>query len=245
MMAATRYAVGLLVFLVMFSGCGMSQGGSSAEIGSTQLPARLGTPDQVAIDRLRADLLAFADLSLAEMEGLGAAIESSQPTPDTRAFVQGLRADVASTTVALAVEPDSESALQSLMVSMAAKRAAAAAGLPAFVDASTGDGVEASLTRLEKQGDNYRNDGDTLLEKQIWDVGTGVYTAAELEGLRGRVAMWWDGTPSKSAAGVLRASDLPGGQGTELSKRLFAPINEANRQIEEARLLGERFLFPR
>lgn len=82
------------------------------------------------------------------MEGLGTAIESSQPTPDTRAFVQGLRADVASTTVALAVEPDSESALQSLMVSMAAKRSAAAAGLPAFVDASTGDGVEASLTRL-------------------------------------------------------------------------------------------------
>jgi len=37
--------------------------------------------------------------------------------------------------------------------------------------------------------------------------------------------------------------DLPATSGPGLSKGLFAPLNEANRQIEEGRLLGERFLF--
>jgi len=185
-------------------------------------------PGQQSADQVRLQLLAFADLSMGEMERLGIAVEAKDPTPDSRAFVQGVRADVASTTLALALEPDPESALQDLMVSMAAKGVATQAKASPAVTASTVDDVQASLT---------------LLEKEIWEIGSGLYSAAELEQLRQQVAQWWNESPEKASVGVVRIGDLPGGSNERLAKGLFAPINEANRQIEETRLLGERFLF--
>jgi len=226
-MRYTWPAVGIALSLALGS-CGMNQGGSAPPSGATQLPGGSVPTGQQSADQVRLKLLAFADLSMGEMERLGIAVDATEPTPASRAFVQGVRADVASTTLALALEPDPESALQDLMVSMAAKGVATKSKAAPTVDASTVDDVQASLT---------------LLEKEIWEIGSGLYSAAELERLRQQVAQWWNESPGKAAVGVVRIGDLPDGGEDRLTKGLFAPLNEANRQIEETRLLGERFLF--
>ena len=214
--------------MVLLGACSTRQPVTSTLVGTRPLEAGAVPPGQMDVGELRAELLAFADYSMGEIERLGTAAESIDPSPDTRAFVQGLRADVASTTLAIALEPDAEAALQDLMVSMAAKRLSTTADIPGEIDATMQDDIAASLTRIEKE---------------IWDVGSGLYTSAELAGLRERVGQWWAVKPDKSSPGVVRVGDLPASGGPALSKGLFAPINEANRQIEEGRLLGERFLF--
>ena len=52
--------------------CGMNQGGSAPPPGGAQLPAGNVPPGQQSADQVRLQLLAFADLSMGEMERLGA-----------------------------------------------------------------------------------------------------------------------------------------------------------------------------
>jgi len=215
-------------FAVLVGACTSPRSMSTTPVGSAQLPPGSVPSQQMTFGGLRTELLAFADVSMAEMERLGVGSLSTDADPNTRAFLQGLRADLASTAIALAVEPDPESALLDLMVSMAAKRMATADAFPAWVGAATRSDVTSTLTRLEKE---------------IWSVGGEVYNGAELAALRERVGRWWDEVPEKSFLGVVRVGHLPTNGGAELAKGLFAPLNEANRQIEESRLLGERFLF--
>ncbi|MBM4184175.1 MAG: hypothetical protein FJ207_08085 [Gemmatimonadetes bacterium] len=77
------------------------------------------------------------------------------------------------------------------------------------------------------------------LEREIWSIGESTYPASEVAGLRARLKSWQE-TAVSSPAGVV---DLPTAGGPQMSKGLFAPLDEANRQLEESRLLGERFLF--
>jgi hypothetical protein len=81
------------------------------------------------------------------------------------------------------------------------------------------------------------------LEGEIWAVGESTYEAAEISTLRARIKGWQDDGSKASPAGLVRVADLPATAGPQMSKGLFAPLDEANRQLEESRLLGERFLF--
>jgi hypothetical protein len=80
------------------------------------------------------------------------------------------------------------------------------------------------------------------LEGEIWAIGESTYPAGEIAGLRARLKTW-ESTAGSSPAGVVRVADLPVDASPQISKGLFAPLDEANRQLEESRLLGERFLF--
>jgi len=181
----------------------------------------------MTVGELRLRLMAFADLTMGEMSRASTAALATDSTPETRAFVQVLQAQVATTTLTLAVEPDPETALQDLMVSVAAERASlrfprAAAPGPAAVAL-----LDTALGRLEAE---------------IWAIGESAYPAGEIAGLRARLKTW-EATAGSSPAGVVRVADLPTDASPEISKGLFAPLDEANRQLEESRLLGERFLF--
>lgn len=227
MLDVAKCAVVAGAFMLGAEACNTPQSMSATLVGSPGLADERTSSVQVTAGALRTELLAFADLSIGEMEGLGMASGSTNPSPDERAFLQSLRADVASTVVALALEPDPEAALQDLMVSMAAKRIATAGSFPEGVSTNTQSAIASSMTRLEKE---------------IWDVGGLVYSGAELAALRARVGQWWSGS-ERSSLGVIRVRELPTVDGPRMTKGLFAPINETNRQIEESRLLGERFLF--
>jgi hypothetical protein len=182
----------------------------------------------MTVGQLRQRLMTFADLTMSEMSRASAAVLASDSTPATRAFAHTLQAQVAATSLALAVEPDPEAALQDLMVSVAAQR------------------VSLGVQRSVPLGPAAQAILDTTLgrlEGEIWSVGEGTYPPTELSGLRARLKSWQDSGPVSSPTGVVRVADLPADAGPQLSKGLFAPLDEATRQLEESRLLGERFLF--
>ncbi len=186
-----------------------------------------GPGGQMTVGELRQRLMTFADLAMGEMARASAAALARDSTPTTRAFVQTVQAQVAATSLTLAVESDPETALQDLMVSLAAERASLA------------------LTPADAPGPAAMAILDTTLgrlENDIWSIGESTYPATELAGLRARLKSWRESAVS-SPAGVVRVADLPADASPQMSKGLFAPLNEANRQIEESRLLGERFLF--
>ena len=183
---------------------------------------------QMTVGELRQRLMTFADLAMGEMARASAAALVTDSTPGTRAFVQLLQAQVAATSLALAVEPDAEAALQDLMVSIAAERASLGMRRSPPLDPAARAVLDTTLGRLETE---------------IWSVGEGTYAPAEIAGLRGRLKSWQDGGSPASPSGVVRVADLPPDGRPAISKGLFAPLDEANRQLEESRLLGERFLF--
>jgi hypothetical protein len=182
----------------------------------------------MTVGELRQRLMAFADLTMGEMARASATALATDSTPSTRAFVQLLQAQVAATSLALAVEPDPETALQDLMVSVAAERALLAAQQSTKLGPAAQAILDTTLGRLEAE---------------VWSIGEGTYPPSELGDLRARLKSWQDAGTASSPAGVVRVADLPASNGPQMSKGLFAPLDEANRQLEESRLLGERFLF--
>jgi len=210
------------------SACGSPSGPASLPVGPMTLPPPRGVASTMTVGELRQRLMAFADLAMGEMARASASILRSDSTAQTRAFVQLLQAQVAATSLALAVEPDPETALQDLMVSMAAERASLAAPSTPPMDPAARAVLDTTLGRLEGE---------------IWTVGESTYAPAELSTLRARIKGWQDDAPKSSPAGLVRVADLPATAGPQMSKGLFAPLDEANRQLEESRLLGERFLF--
>ena len=191
---------------------------------AVQGSAQGGAP---SAEELRRALLLLGDVALSEMDRLGGFTRPVEADPETRAFIGAVRADLGTTATVLAVEPDAEAALEALLVSTAAKRLAAASPEGETIAPEARAAVLQSLTRVEKT---------------VWDEASRWYAPAELDELRRDVARWWSDAPDRSAAGVIRPSDVADGDAV-LSKGLFSPIREANQQLVEARQLGERFLF--
>jgi hypothetical protein len=224
---ASHLKFGLLAAsLLVVGACAPPPSAIDQAISPVLLPVRApGGP--MTVGELRQRLMAFADLAMGEMARASAAVLATDSTPATRAFTQVLQAQVAATSLTLAVEPDPEAALQDLMVSVAAERASL------------------GTLRADPPGPAAMAILDTTLgrlESEVWSIGEGTYPPSEIAGLRARLKSW-ESTAGSSPAGVVRVADLPADASPQMSKGLFAPLDEANRQLEESRLLGERFLF--
>jgi hypothetical protein len=222
-----HYAAAVALAAAALGACSPRQSATSVPVGPLTLDATRQPGGAMTVGELRQRLMAFADLAMGEMARASSAALLTDSTPATRAFVQILQAQVGATSLALAVEPDPEAALQDLMVSMAAERGALD-GAPPTLNPAARATLDTTLGRLEAD---------------IWSVGESTYTPGELSALRARIKTWQDGASGSSPAGLVRVADLPAASGPQMSKGLFAPLDEANRQLEESRLLGERFLF--
>lgn len=215
------------------AGCGTRQGVAARPVqpledlkqgdGATGLGA--GGP--MTLGQLRAQLMAHADRAIAAMERLPEAMPAVDASPETRLTLQLWRSGVATTAVALAVEPDASVALLDLLVSTAVQRQAA-------VRSELPEPARAAL--LAELG---------RLEDHAWAIGARIHSSAQLAQLRDRAAGFAASTRPGPAYILVRVTDLPADAGPPMAsaKGLFAPIDEANRQIEETRLLGERLLF--
>lgn len=230
-LAIPSYIVALLC--AGLAGCGTRQGVATQpvrpleDLKQGEGAAGLGAQGPMTLGQLRLQLMAHADRTIAALDRLGAPGLAADSSPEQRLVLQLWRSGVASAAVALAVEPDAGAALLDLLVSTATQRLAAgraALGQPARTAL-----VEA-LTRLEDQA---------------WAIGARVHSSDQLVQLRARAARFAETTESAPTPGLIRLADLPPAAGPPLAgaKGLFAPLDEANRQIEETRLLGERLLF--
>ncbi|MGE0160598.1 MAG: hypothetical protein AB7T31_14405 [Gemmatimonadales bacterium] len=224
--APLRSIAAVALAAASLAACGAPRSPTTLPVGPMALA--LADPGTMTVGELRQRLMAFSDLAMGEMARASSTALLSDSTAATRAFVQLLQAQVAATSLALAVEPDPETALQDLMVSVAVERAALGAGAPPAMNPAARALLDTTLGRLEQE---------------IWTLGERTYAAGELSTLRARVKTWQDAGSGSSPAGLVRVTDLPPAPGPGMSKGLFAPLDEANRQLEESRLLGERFLF--
>lgn len=222
--------------LLALAACGTHQGVATRPVTPVEGLERRGTTSTgfgdagtLTVGRLQALLMAHADRAIAGMARAGAAARAADSSAQTRFATQQLQTDVASAAVALAVEPEPERALLDLMVSTAAqRRAIQSAGGAKAIRAGARDAMAAEISALEEE---------------VWRIGAEVYGPAELERLRGRVDRWaatWNG---ETFPGIVRLADLPDAGPATASKGLLPPLDEANRQIEQTRMLGERFLF--
>lgn len=215
------------------AGCGTRQGVGTRPVqpledlkqgdGSTGLGA--GGP--MTLGQLRAQLMAHADRAIAAMDRLAEAMPTMDASPESRLTLQLWRSGVATTAVALAVEPDANVALLDLLVSTAVQRQAA---VQSELPDSTRGTLLIALGRLEDHA---------------WAIGARIHSSVQLDQLRDRATAFAASARPGPAYTMVRMADLPSGAGPPLAsaKGLFAPIDEANRQIEETRLLGERLLF--
>lgn len=234
-MPCPRSPIVLLCALTALGGCGTHQGVATRPVaplpeirpgGTTPLPL---DGNVLTVGQLQTQLMAYADRAMGEVARASAAARQRDSSADTRLLTQLVQAEVGSSAVALAVGPDAEAALLDLMVSSAAQRSAlTATGNTKAISTAAREPMEAALGRLERD---------------IWSLGARVYSPAEIESLRSRVVRWSESHRGDHFPGVLRLADLPAAEPGARAKGLFAPIAEATRQIEEGRLLGERFLF--
>lgn len=234
---ASRHSMPLvpIALVALLAGCGTRQGvatrlvtpaPAAAPSGGAQLSLDGGT---LTVGQLQTRLMAYADRALGEVARATAAARQRDSSPETRLLTQLVQTEVGTSAVTLAVAPDPEAALLDLMVSAAAQRQALQPppGAKGLAPAAR-EPLQLALSRLERD---------------IWALGGRVYGPAELQALRDRVDQWTAAREGTSFPGVVRVADLPGAAAGARAKGLFAPIEDATRQIEETRLLGERFLF--
>lgn len=228
----------LLVLLAGLAGCGTHQGVATRPVESLddlkrgEASTGLDTGGPMTIGQLRILLMTHADRTIAALERADGPALAADSSPDARLALQLLRAGVASTAVALAIEPDANAALVDLLVSTTVQRQAVArsAGSTALSDASR----TRLITLLEH------------LEENAWSIGARIHPPDKLAQLRAQAGHFAESAESTPTYGIVRLADLaPAGAAPTLAgaKGIFAPIDEANRQIEETRLLGERLLF--
>jgi hypothetical protein len=231
-----RRSLALTTALFSLAACGTHQGVAARPVapveglerrGSTS--AGLGDAGTLTVGRLQSLLMAHADRAIAGMARAGAAARAADSSAAIRFATQQVQTDVAMAAVALAVEPEPDRALLDLMVSTAAQRRAI--GSTGSAKALGGPARDAMATEI------------AALEGEVWRIGAQVYAPAELDLLRARVDRWAAAWNGESFPGIVRLADLPEGGQQTASKGLLAPLDEANRQIEQTRMLGERFLF--
>jgi hypothetical protein len=187
----------------------------------------IGPARPMTIGQLRVLLMAHADRTIAALERVGGPGRTPDSAPEARLALQLWRTSVASAAVGLAVEPDAGAALLDLMVSTAVQHQVASRAV------FPGAGGEALVAALAE------------LEQSAWAIGARVHPAEQRAQLRSRAEHFAQSAELGPTQGLVRLADLPPAPGPALAgaKGLFAPLDEANRQIEETRLLGERLLF--
>jgi len=87
------------------------------------------------------------------------------------------------------------------------------------------------------------------LEEDIWGVMDGVFTEEQQQQLRELVSEWRERNPDHTSIGYLSLAELGDARAVSILVAasepggMLAPVREANRNLEETRLLAERLMF--
>ena len=206
-----------------------SSGGSSVSEDDALLAADRKTQQQV-----QSELMAFADRYFAATLEAAKILELELQTPEGRYTAASARLVGLKVTTDIAASPNPGAALLDMAVFVTLRRM-----------------IWEEYWMPEVYGDAGLPVFDALreLESDIWEIAAGVYTPEQLAELSGLIDAWRAQHPDAVAVDFLRLTELgdarqvralvdagrPGG--------MLAPVAEANRNIEEMRLLAERLAF--
>ena len=183
---------------------------------------------------VQSELMAFADRYFAVTLESAKTLEQVLDTPESRYTAAGARLVALVVTTDIAASPNPGAALLDMTVFVTLKRMA-------WED----------YWMPEVYGEAGRPVLDALreLEDDIWQIAAGVYTPDQLSELKGLIDDWRSQHPDMHTVDFVRLGEIgnarkvqtlidasrPGG--------MLAPVKEANRELEEMRLLAERLAF--
>jgi hypothetical protein len=184
--------------------------------------------------QVQSELMAFADRYFAANLDAAQILERSLETPESRYTAAGARLIALVVTTDIAASPNPGAALLDMTVFVTLRRMVWEEYWIPEVYGNAGLPVLDSLSELEDD---------------IWEIAAGVYTPDQLAELRNLIDAWRSKHPDTKAVDFVRLTELgdsrqvqaladagrPGG--------MLAPVKEANRELEEMRLLAERLTF--
>jgi hypothetical protein len=228
-------APAVLLVLLVCLGASISCSSSGASPASVEPAAQAAEDSRKTQQQLQSELMAFADRYFAETLDLARKLEESLPTPKSRYVMAGARLFAIIVTADIAASPNPGAAVLDMCVYVTLKRMVwEGYWMPEVYGEDVGQEVLDVLIGLE---------GD------IWGIAATVYTSEQLAELESLIYDWKSRHPDVAFVDFVRLGELgdarqvqalvdagrPGG--------MLAPVKEANRSIEEMRLLAERLAF--
>lgn len=189
---------------------------------------------RVTQQQVQSKLMAFADQYFAVTLDAAKTLERTLETPESRHTAAAARLVALIVTTDIAASPNPGAALLDMTVFVTLKRIVWEEYWMVEVYHEVGDQVLVAYLELEDD---------------IWEIAASVYTPEQLAELRNLIDSWRKAHPETTAVDFMRLTELgdarqvqdlveagrPGG--------MLAPVKEANRNIEEMRLLAERLTF--
>ena len=184
--------------------------------------------------QVQSELMAFSDRFFAQTLEMTQTLEQVLETPESRYTAAAGRLVALMVTTDIAASPNPGAALLDMTVFVTLKRM-----------------VWEDYWMPEVYGDEA---GDVIdiyvdLEEDIWKIAAGVFTPEQLTELRELIADWRAQHPEVISVDFMRLAELGDSRQVDLlinASRpggMLAPVREANRNIEEMRLLAERLAF--
>ena len=233
MSTTTRCSVlrGLAVAtMVIASGCASSGPTPTAETDSRSVAGETRMTQQEA----QSALMAFSDRYFAVTLDAARALELGSATPEDRYTTAAARFLALMVTTDIAASPNPAAAVLDMTVLVTLKRTV-------FEDYWMPEVFgEKGLPVL---------DAYLELEQDIWGIAAAVYTPEQLSELRTLVDNWRAEHPDVVNVDYVRLAELGDSRQVRTlvdagrSGGMLAPVREANRNIEEMRMLSERLVF--
>lgn len=182
----------------------------------------------------QAALMAFSDRYFAVTLDAARALERGSATPEDRYTTAAARFLALMVTTDIAASPNPAAAVLDMTVLVTLKRAVFEDYWMPEVFGETG------LPVL---------DAYLELEEDIWGIAAAVYTPEQLSELRTVIGSWRAEHPDVVAVDYVRLAELGDSRQVRTlvdagrSGGMLAPVREANRNIEEMRMLSERLVF--
>jgi hypothetical protein len=212
----------------------MSCASSGGSPGSRDEAATTTDGSRKTQQEVQSELMTFADRYFAATLESAKILESVAKTPESRYTAAAARVAALVTVTDIAASPNPGGALLDMTVFVTLRRM-----------------VWENYWMPEVYGDGGLPVRDILLEleEDIWGIAAGVYSPDQLTELRELIHDWRSSHPNVRAVDFVRLTKLgdarrvqrlidagrPGG--------MLAPVREANRELEEMRLLAERLTF--
>ena len=208
----------------------------ASSVSSTDGPSDTLAADgsKMTQQELQSKLMAFADRYFAASLETATILEDALKTPESRYTAAAARLVALTVTTDIAASPNPGGALLDMTVFVTLRRM-----------------VWEDYWMPEVYGDAGLPVLDVLLEleEDIWGIAAEVYTTQQLDDLGRLIDDWRMRHPNMTSVDFVRLSELgdsrtaqslieagrPGG--------MLAPVKEANRNLEEMRLLAERLVF--